>query len=100
MSRQLELSFRNNTCKSKEKAINRKCKTMHTRWAKWFLLYLIVLVVNNKIFIHQNTSIIIRVYMKFALVMTIIESILLFSQRRLIRSITARVTRQRNGPLK
>jgi hypothetical protein len=70
MSRQLELSFRNNTCKSKEKAIKRKCKTIHTWWAKWFLLYLLVIVVNNKIFIHPNTSIIIVVYMKFSLVMT------------------------------
>jgi hypothetical protein len=83
MSRQLEFSFRNDTCKSNQKAIKRKYKTIHTWWAKWFLLYLIVLVMNNKIYIHPNTSIIIVVYMKFNLVMTIIESILLCSQRRL-----------------
>jgi hypothetical protein len=37
--------------------------------------FIFVLVVNNKMFIHPNTSIIIVVYMKFTLLVTIIESI-------------------------
>jgi hypothetical protein len=73
MSRQLEFSFRKDTCKIKEKAIKQKCNRAYL--VGKMVSFIFVLVVNNKMFIHPNTSIIIAVYMKFTLLVTIIESI-------------------------